>query len=306
MEQQLELFHDTPFSLRLTIEDALRIFVDNYWRNVRCYETTKANIRRIQSFFKNFYLDTISKADVERYRRFHKDMGLKDSTINRDHMLLSRMFRKFEEYKEGGSVNGVDFSRICLPRKNPAALVPRVKEQQFARRILITKEQKKILCSYADEDLCEIIDVLYWSQLRPCDLFAITDKNVDLQRSMISGVQKKLIYSSNPSGHPYKVPIPETKMAMFRRRITETKPGTFIFRKTNLRARWEHVRKLAGLPEAQLRDFRGAGTSFLLDNGYDVETVRKKGGWTTGAMIPRYDKRGDEALISATVKLAEN
>lgn len=306
MEQQLELFADTPFSLRLSIDEALRIFYDTYWCNVRCAATTKANIRRIRVFFKNYHLDSISKADIERYRRFHKDMGLKDSTINRDHMLLSRLFRKFEEYKEGGKVNGTDFSRICLPNKNPAALVPRVKEQQFARRVLITKEDKKKLCSYADEDLCEIIDVLYWSQLRPCDLFAITDKNVDLPRAMISGVQKKLIYSSNPSGHPYKVPIPPEKIEMFRRRIEQTKPGTPIFRQVNLRARWEHVRKLAGMPDAQLRDFRGAGTSFLLDNGFDVETVRKKGGWTTTAMIPRYDKRSDVALVNATVKLAEN
>lgn len=59
------------------------------------------------------------------------------------------------------------------------------------------------------------------------------------------------------------------------------------------------------LIKAQLRDVRGGATSFLLDNGVDLETVRKKGGWASVEMIPRYDKRQEEPMREATEKLVE-
>lgn len=307
--EQLELFHDSPFSLRLKVAEAIEIFWNNYWSHLPSAKTTKANRLRICTFFADFYLDTVSKADVERYRRHYKAMGYKDSTVNHDHMILSRLYRKFAEYKEGKFVNGEDFSRVVLPSKNPAALVPKVNVEQFARKVRIMPHHKKLLCSYADQDLCEIIDTLWWSQLRPSDLFKISDGNVNLAEKKITGIQSKTVRSRNPSGIPYMVPIPADRMSMIRRRLSDTKPGTAIFRRMNMQKRWQNTRRLAALhaPEIlkmQLRDFRGAATSFLLDNRTDIETVRKKAGWKDYKMIPRYDKRADESVVEATEKLA--
>lgn len=228
-----------------------------------------------------------------------KDMGYSEPSINKHHMILSRIFRKFEEYREGGFVGGQDFKRIRLPLKNPAALVRKVDERQFARRVFISPDQKKILCSYADEDLCEIIRGLYWTQLRPSDFFAITNANLDLQQRVIFGVQHKTITSNKPGGVPYKVPIPEQCMDAIIRRVRDTKPGTPIFRKTNMQKRWQVVRKLAGMPWLQIRDLRGSAASHLLNEGVNPKTVADSLGHTSLRLIGNYDKTAEERLKRA-------
>lgn len=308
--EQLELFAEGPFTLRVTIEDAVRIFWDNYWRHLPSAKTTAAHFRRIKTFFHGQYLDSISKADIERFRRWLAGNGYSVPTVNKAHMVLSRIYSKLAEYKEGRFVNGTDFSRIVLPIKNPAALVPKVNERRFARQFYITKEQKKILCSYADEDMAEIITGLYWTELRPSDFFRFTSENVDLAKATITGIQHKTITTRNPSGVPYKVSIPVEKLDIFRRRIQNTKPGTPLFRRKNIQKRWERVRALAAtvdssLAKAQMRDLRGSAASFLLDNGVDPETVRKGLGHATLRMLPVYDKRPEDRVVMATAKLAE-
>lgn len=303
--EQLELFVEGPFTLRIKIEDAVRIFWDNYWCHLPSSKTTKAHFGRIQSFFRGQYLDSISKADVERFRRYMTGSGYSEATTNKGHMILSRIYSKMAEYKEGRFVNGTDFSKITLPARNPAAQVPKVNERKYARQVFITKEHKKILCSYADEDLCEIIDGLYWTQLRQSDFFRIMDTSVDLIKTVITGIQHKTITTKNPSGVPFKVFIPAEKIEMIQHRIGATKPGTPIFRKKNLQKRWQRIRRLAGMPLVQLRDLRGSAASFLLDNGIDPETVRKGLGHTTLRMLPIYDKRPEERVIKAAEKLVE-
>ncbi len=261
-------------------------------------------------FFKGHYLDTISKADVERFRRYLKEMGYAPGTINKNHMILARIYSKMEEYKEGRFLNGTDLSRLVLPPKNPAALVPKVNERPYARQVFITKKQKINLCGYADEDLAEIIDTLYWSQLRPGDLFRISDKNVDTNKWVLFGIQHKHITTRNPSGTPYRVPVPEIKREMILRRLKDTKLGIPIFRYRNLQKRWKRVRELASerdpyLRTVQLRDLRASANSYLLDQNTDMETLRKKAGWTTQRMVSWYDKRPDDRVVEATNKLVE-
>lgn len=305
MSDQLELFDNEPFSLRLKFDEATKIFRDNYWKYLASDKTSSAHFRRLNMFFKHYYLDTISKADVERMRRWMHEMGYSEPTINKAHMILSRIYHKFEEYKEGKFVSGTDFSKLVLPKKNPAALVKKTNERKFARRVFITPQQKKILCSYSDEDLAEIIDGLYWTELRISDFFRITHLNVDLQKRVIFGTQHKTITTSNPSGVPYKVHIPKAKLAMIERRVKNTKPGTPIFRKKNLGKRFLRVKIMSGMPEAQLRDLRGSAASYLLDHGVDPQTVSKTLGHTSLRMLPTYDKRPEENMAKATEILVD-
>lgn len=309
-EEQLRLDFGDPFSLRLRLPDAMRIFWLNYWCHRKCARTTTSNVKRLETFFANSYLDQISKADVESYRRYHLAMGLNDQTINHDHMILSRLFRKFEEYKEGKYVNGQDFSRIVLPTRNPAALVPRAKIDQYARQVFVTPEQKKLLCSLADEDLAEIIDTLYWSELRQGDLFSITSENVDTAKWIILGIQSKSITSRKPGGLPFKVPIPEKRREVIERRLKTAKTGSPLFPKINLQKRWHELRSRAALHDpfflkVQLRDMRPSAHSRLLDEGVDLETLRQKAGWATYDMIKWYDKRPDKRVKEATDRLAD-
>lgn len=309
MAEQMELFAQEPFSVRVKIDEAVLIFRRNYWDKLPYGKNSPNICDKICKFFRGHFLDTISKADVERMRQFYSQMGYSQSTINKIHMTLSRIYTKFEEYKEGRFVNGEDFSRIVLPSKNPASLVPRVREKPKPE-IEITLKRKKILCGLADPDLYEIIDTLWWSMLRPGDLFRITDKNVNISYGTITGTQNKSITTNNPSGLSYMVSIPADRIEMIKRRIESAKPGTPIFRRVNIQKRWEKLRKIATkfdpeLGRAKMKEIRDGATSYLLDNNFDAETIRKKGGWSSYQMIPHYDKRGDRSMAHASESLAK-
>ena len=97
--RQLELFSNEPFSLRLKIEDAMHIFWEKYWQFLPTAQTTKAHKKRILIFFRGRFIDNISKADVEDFRRWLITTEKLDiQTANKAQMLLSRMFTKLMEY----------------------------------------------------------------------------------------------------------------------------------------------------------------------------------------------------------------
>jgi integrase len=304
--EQLELFAEGPFTLRVTIEDAVRIFWDNYWSHLPFGSKSHAHRERILQFFKGSYLDSISKADVERFRRRMKENGYTDSTINKSHMMLARIFTKFQEYKEGRFVNGVDFSKIVLPEKSPAAQVPRVNEKKRGRKEAPKPEEMRRLISYADEDLKDILNGLYWTLLRPSDFFRITDRNVNLSRMMLEGTQHKTITTRNPTGNPYRIPITIDLAIVLKRRMETTKPGTALFRRKNIPKRFNRARGLADLNWVQLgRDIRRAGAIQLLDKGIDPYTVAELLGHSSLDMLPRYTPRTDKHLKEAAEKLVE-
>jgi integrase len=299
---------DTPFSLRVTIDDGMRTFRENYWNHLPFGKKSDSICRKILDFFKGHYLDTISKGDVERMRRFFKEMGYSDSYVNKIHMTLSRLFSWWEQTRDGKFLNGTDVSRVVLPSKNPAGQVPRVKEKP--RDTLITKEMKDHLCHVAEKvmgdiDLMEQLDFLWWSGLRQGDMYRITAANVNLSKGTIIGTQNKLITTRNPSGLPYKLTIPASRIVLIKKRIEDTPSGKPIFKNVNMQKRWNALRDLSKMPHIQRRDFRGAGTSALLDMNTDYETIRKSRGWKDHTMVAWYDKRGDDAQLKATEKLVE-
>ena len=284
----------------------MRIFWDNYWGHLPFGSKSQSYRDRLLTFFKGHYLDSISKSDVERLRRWMTESGYSVSTINKAHMMLARLYTKFTEYKEGRFVNGVDFSKIVLPEKNPAAMVPRVNEKQFARKEAPSRDEVRRLVSYADEDLKDIINGLYWTLLRPSDFFRITDQNVNLGRMMLEGIQHKTITTRHPSGNAYRVPITIDLAIVLKRRMETTKPGTPLFRRSNIQKRFYRARNLAGLSWVQLgRDLRRAGAIRLLDMGADPYTVAEYLGHSSLDMLPRYTPRTDKHLKEAAEKLVE-
>lgn len=290
MSEQLELFEDTPFSLRLRIEDAMGVFWSNYWRFLPTSRTTKAHRKRILKHFEGRFIDTLSKTDIEDFRRSLAAQGLSQATVNHAHMLLSRMFSKLQDYKEGGMAHGVDYSRIAIPDKNPCTSVPKVKAVK--RRQIITPEEWKRLKYHADDDMTDILSMLLWTRLRPGDLRRITSANVDLKRGRIEGIQNKTITTRNPSGLPYMVPIVQKIADILLPRLAKTKPGSPLFPFRNLQKRWKELREKAGLQHIQLgRDLRRTAPTLLLDSGVDPLTVAEGLGHASLDMLPTYTPR---------------
>lgn len=287
---QLELFRDEPFSLRLRIEDALHIFWDKYWQFLPNAQTTKAHRKRLLYFFRGRFIDTISKADVEDLRRWLiQDQRLSPQTANKAQMLLSRMFTKLAEYRDGKMAHGVDYSKLQIPDKNPCSLVS--KPRAIKRKQVATVEEINRIRYYADDDMTDIINMLIYTRLRPGDLQRLTSHEVDLQRKKIDLVQHKTITTRNPSGIQIVVPISEKMAEILLPRMAKTKPGTPLFPFRNMQKRWGSVRQKAGAMHIQLRDLRRTAATFLLDSGEDPLTVAQGLGHADLSMLPTYTPR---------------
>lgn len=293
--EQLELFARAPFSLRLKFDDALRIFVETYWSKLPSYHTTRKHLARLSEFFKDRFIDTISKADVEDYRRWLKSMNLSEPTINKGHMVLTRMFSKFFEYKDAGEVYGVDYRNITLPARNPGSMVPKVNERTFARKVVFSRPEIYHLIETAiqlgDMDMAQIIDALYLSRLRLSDFKRLTSESVEPKKRLLIGVQHKTITRKTPSGIPYTVVMSDPLYNLVTERLNRIPAGRPLFPFKNIQKRWEAVRKAARLGFACLSDLRRSAASYLLDHAVDPYTVAEGLGHTSLRMLPWYTPR---------------
>lgn len=289
MPDQLELFFDAPFSMRLKIEEAMHIFWEKYWQFLPTAKSTRKHKQRILTFFKGQFIDVISKADIEDFRRSMVNQGLQQATINQAHMLLSRMFTKLREYKDGKHAHGVDYSKLTIPSHNPCALVPRTRVKK--RTQVATKAEFDRLRYFADDDMTDILNMLLYTRLRPGDLQRLTSNEIDLQRGKIVGIQNKTITTRNPSGVPFMIPINQQISDMVLPRLARTKPGEPLFPFKNMQKRWKELREKAGVLHIQMRDFRRTAATFLLDNGVDPQTVAEGLGHTSLKMLPTYTPR---------------
>lgn len=307
MPDQLELFFNEPFSMRLKIEDAMHIFWEHYWKFLPCASATKAHKRRILFFFRERFIETISKSDIEAFRKWckeHEKLG--PSTTNKAHMMLSRMFTKLAEYKLGSFAHGMDFRNLVITGKNPCALVPRVNEKQFARKTVCTLAEWRRFMYYANDDMTDILKMLVYTGLRPCDLKRMTSNNIDLQRKRIEGTQNKLITTNNPSGHPYLVPITPGIADILLPRLARVKPGTSLFPIPNWQKRIKDLRVRAGTLNIQIgRDFRRTKIAWLLDNGHDPFSVMEGAGLQSLECMPNYAARTIVHQINSVEKLTE-
>lgn len=267
----------------------MHIFWENYWRHLPTASTTKAHKKRILFFFRERFIDTISKADIEDFRRYLSGEGLGQQTINKAQMLLSRMFTKLLEYKEGGQAHGVDYSKLTIPSSNPCMLVP--KPKVIKRNQVATRSEFEKLRYFSDDDMTDILNMLLYTKLRPGDLQRITSKEIDLQRGRIAGIQHKTITTKNPSGVPYMVVITPKIADILLPRLARVKPETPLFPFKNMQKRWKEVREKAGAMHIQLRDIRRTAATYLLDNGVDPRTVAEGLGHTSLDMLPTYTPR---------------
>lgn len=300
--EQLELFSSATFSIRLRVPEAMEIFWESYWKYLPTAKTTRAHRRRIELFFRNIYLDAMAKSDVENFLRTLYEENLGISTINKAHMLLTRMINKLMEYKE----DRTDFKNITMPRRNPSTLIKTAKETHLARKVVVSPEEFKILKQCADEDLKDILNMLVWTRLRPSDLKRLTEKNVNWQTRQLEGVQHKTITQRNPSGVSYRVPLHPRMEELLRERIKQVKPGSHLFSWHNMQKRWGSCRKNSGMLLVQMRDLRRSAASFLVDSGEAFKTVSEGLGHTTTRTTEIYTPRNIQHLRQSTEKLVES
>lgn len=307
MSDQLELFSNEPFSIRLTMADGLKMFQEAYWDRTAKSKTTKKCFKRILKFceFKNIrFVDEFSQTSMKSLLIYLTVSKLGPACRNTHHMIITRFYNILFLWKEEGRCADVDFTKIPLPKKNPGSTVPKLNEAVYAPKVAWPRKLVYRLVDAAkdlkDDDLSEDIELLYLTGLRPSDFYRITEKNVDFPHATLSGIQHKTITSRLPSGRPYQLAITERMEEVFKARIKRKPLGEPLFGNSaynheawmrQVNRRFKVLREHLQVPHVQLKHMRGSGATLLADNAVDVETIREKYGWSTLRHLPIYARR---------------
>lgn len=262
MSEQLGLDLFNRFE-RLTVREALPLYWELEWRFLRG-RTHPYDRKRFEEMLGGKYLDEFTPFDVKNYRAARKQENpqLRESTLNREHARLTRIFNAFYEWQTAGRVGGYDFSALKLPKDNPGEQVPRADEKRYKRNVVLSPEQFNRFLDYAHPETRKIAILALLTLLRRRDIELLSKDALNKALDVLTGTQSKV-------GKPYNVPATMTVKVMFAR-----SEHTYVADFTNHKRRWKRACSESGV-WFQLRDLRRTGATHLLLEKIDIVTVQR-------------------------------
>ncbi len=278
---------------QLLLEDALDVFYKLHGEK-RESEKGKRNFRVYAAHLKRFwsgrYVSSITDEDVRDYRARRLKEGVKDSTINHEHAMVTTLFKKLRKWRASRQV-----PNIALPEENPGSQVTKVDEDRFVRERLMTDDEYHNLWACAPARLRRILLVAMNLPLRLDDLKRLTKKNINFKLSEFKGIQTK-------TNKEYYLPINEVVW-----KVIDTSPegqdGILDF--TNFGNDWYHTVRRAGLKGLQWRDLRRTAATHLHESGESLRTIQAMLGHSKITTTTRYLGLKRENLAKAGRVLAE-
>lgn len=262
--EQLGLFNRPE---RLTMREAIEIYWELEGKNLPS-TSHRYDKKRIISLLGDLYLDRMNKWDMVNYREVRSTMknrrgfGLKESTINREHSRITRIFNAFREWKRYGRAGGYDFSNLRLPDDNPGELVRKADEAQYRRRLVILPEDFTRFLDYAHPEVRKICTLAILTLLRRKDVRLLTTDSLNRALDVLSGQQSKV-------KKPFDIPACLTVKVIFAKAERQ-----YICDFTNFRRFFERAKRESGV-NFQFRDLRRSGATALLLLGFDLVTIQR-------------------------------
>jgi integrase len=254
--------------------------------------------RLVEFFGEATPLDEISVFEVRKYRDHRTAGGVSNATINIEVSVLSGIFRVQLEKRK------LEF--------NPCSMVSRLPENQ--RDVYVTWDQFQQMLGVAGW-LNPILTLLYYTGMRPSEVFELDWKEVDFARRMIVLPPKRTKEGKNLNQkilRDKRVPMRQEVYDLLWEMRHEggdkvvrvsgpvfTHLGREITRGTKRKC-WARIIRLTGLEGFQMRDFRRTFKTNLAWSGVD-RTIRNAimGHSSNVPVEDRYIHLTDEKLLEA-------
>jgi len=291
MGEQLGLFNRFT---SLTISEAIPIYWELEGRFLRG-KGHRSAIKQVNQHLGGLYLHKITGPDVANFRQCRQMDGVKDSTINKEHGRITRLFNAFREWKTAGTVGGYDFTDLQLPALNPGEQIPLADETKYRRNLVVTPEMFYRFCDYAHPRVRRICTIAILTLLRRKDIRLLRSESLNTALEYLSGVQSK-------TGKPFNVHAPLSVRVIFNQAKEEEKDYICDF--TNFRRYFERARVESGV-YFQFKDLRRSGATQLLLAGIDIRTIQRLLGHQTLTMTETYLAPPPTATKEAGKKLEE-
>jgi integrase len=262
-------------SEQMSVEDACDLYHQLHGSNRESKKGIKQFVRNlayIKTAWAGRYIDTITYLDVKEYRKARLKDGVKESTVNREHTVITSLFNKLKNWRKIGQIP----KHVKLPDENPGSLVQKADELPFVRSRLLSHEEFEMLWRCADHRMRRIVRAEMNAPLRLEDLKQLTKDKINAKANEFRGVQTK-------TGIPYYVPISEPMWELIR-----SAPGNQILDFSGFHLRWPKIARRAGLPGLQFRDLRRTAATALHDHGTKLKTISAMLGHSTISTTERY------------------
>lgn len=212
------------------------------------------------------------------------------STINREHSVITRIYNAFKEWRGIGIVDGYNFSKLQLPAENPGELVKKVDERAYARTLVLTPMEFYRYLDYAHPNVRVIAILAILTLLRKKNLQFLEKENFSSALKQIQVVQSK-------TKVPLTIPVPFTVQVI----IDECK-NSVVCDFTNFRKLHERAQRESGV-KFWMTDLRRTGATQMLLDGIDLRTIQQYLGHTTLVMTERYLQPPVQHMIQAAEKI---
>ena len=257
--------------------------------------------RLVEYFGEHVPLQSIKVSDVKKYRRHRQGQGVSNATINIEISTLSGIFREQLE------MEAID--------SNPCWSIKRLPGNQ--RDSYLSWDDFNRMMEVADW-LHPIILMLYYTGMRPSEVFELDWSEIDFGRRMIILPACRTKEGKNENQeiiHEKRVPMrkevleillslrhPDRNLVRATGRVF-THRGRFITRNTKRKC-WDRMCRFTGLEGFQLRDFRHTFKTNLTHSGVEEIVVDAIVGHSTHLEVRKlYIHCHDNKLLEAVNKM---
>ncbi len=271
---------------KMTVDKLCDKYLEYSELNKKSYKQDKSRVKQIREFFKKYkYINNIKLDDIEQFKRFLLNKGLKKVTVNRHLEVISKMFN----------------IAICnkWAVENPIRNVKFKLKNDNNFRCLTIEEQKRLFEAVKGTYLEGIIIFALNTGLRKSDILPLLWED-------IRSYDDKVIHLYVRKTNKY-VDMPCTKMLYEfiectpkdkRHGAIFINPLTKQFPKDIKRA-WNTAKKKAGIENLRFHDLRHTVATRLVNAGVPLPTVKKVMTHSDIATTMRYVHTPETELFKA-------
>jgi len=253
------------------------------------YEEDKRQIKWLDKYWREKYLDEITRDVVEKVKEAKLETGVANATCNRMLAVVRAVLRK------------AAYDWEWMDRAPKVRMLPEPK-----RRIrFITREEAERLIAELPDHLAEAVRFSLETGLRRSNV-------TDLQWSQVDLTRRCAWVHPDQAKARKAIPVPLNASAMLVLRRLQGKHEVYVF---SYRGRapvrcvngqgWRDAVKRAGLKNFRWHDLRHTWASWHVQQGTPLHALQELGGWETADMVRRYAHLASEHLAEYAERLAK-